>query len=78
VSHIVPGIHPIYSIPTPEKASNHTPEFAEAAGTDEAYRLTILTAKGMAATAWKVLVDDTFAASVKDWFEKGKNASTSI
>ncbi|KFY49409.1 hypothetical protein V495_00598 [Pseudogymnoascus sp. VKM F-4514 (FW-929)] len=70
VSQVVPGFHPIYTIPTPEKASNHTPEFAAAAGTDEAYRLTIDTAKGMAATAWKMLTDDEFAASVKEEFEK--------
>jgi len=70
VSQVCPGIHPIYNIPTEDGASNHTKEFTRAAISDEAYRLTIQTARGMAATAWKLLTDDKFAGEVKADFER--------
>jgi hypothetical protein len=75
VSHICPGFHGLYTIPAPDKAPNHTPEFADAAGTEEAHRLTILTSKGLAGTAWRVLVDDEFAKRMKRDFEKDREDS---
>lgn len=74
VTQICPGIHPIYNIPN-SKGANHTIEFTDAVITEEAYQLTLDTAKGMAATGWKVLSDDAFAKEVRDDFEKGKAAS---
>jgi hypothetical protein len=77
VTQVCPGIHPIYTIPTENGASNHTKEFTTAVITEEAYRLTLDTSKGMAATAWKFLTDDGFAGKVKAEFEKvasGKRA----
>ena len=68
VSYKCPSIHPVYRIPAPNNAANHTKEFTAAASTDEAYRLTLQTATGMAATAWKVLSDDKLAADVKAEF----------
>lgn len=50
--------------------SNHTPEFAAAAGTPEAHRLTLETSKGMAGVAWRVLADDDFASAMKESFQK--------
>ncbi|KAF2816772.1 metal-dependent amidase/aminoacylase/carboxypeptidase [Mytilinidion resinicola] len=70
VSQVCPGFHPVYNIPTDDGASNHTKEFTKAAISDEAYRLTIQTAQGMAATAWKLLTDDNFAGDVKADFER--------
>jgi len=72
VSYVCPSIHPVYNIPADDGASNHTKQFTAAAITDEAYRLTIVTAQGMAATAWKLLSDDGFARDVKMEFEEGK------
>jgi hypothetical protein len=69
---VCPGIHPVYHIPTPQDAPNHTHGFTEGAGTDEAHRLTIQTSKAMAGTAWKVLTDDGFAQKVKESFKPGK------
>lgn len=70
MSHVCPGFHGLYAIPAPDKAANHTPEFAAAAGTEEAHRLTLMASKGMAATAWRVLVDEEFATALKRDFEK--------
>ena len=72
VSYVCPSIHPVYNIPADDGASNHTKQFTKAAITDEAYRLTIITAQGMAATAWKFLSDDGFARDVKTEFEEAK------
>ncbi|KAG9244181.1 metal-dependent amidase/aminoacylase/carboxypeptidase [Calycina marina] len=72
VSYVCPSIHPVYIIPADDGASNHTKQFTKAAIKDEAYRLTIATAQGMAATAWKLLSDDEFAGSVKSEFEQTK------
>lgn len=74
VTQVCPGFHPIYTIPTTNGASNHTHEFTSAAATDEAHRLTISTAKGMAGTAWRVLTDDDFAKDMKEEFERDKKA----
>jgi hypothetical protein len=62
----------LYTIPSQGDPSNHTPEFTAAAGTEESHRVTIMTSKGMAATAWRVLVEDEFAAAVNQDFEKDK------
>jgi hypothetical protein len=72
VTQVCPGIHPVYNIATENGASNHTKEFTAAVITEEAYRLTLDTAKGMAATAWKFLTKDDFAGEVKAEFEKDK------
>jgi hypothetical protein len=71
VTQVCPGIHPVYNIPSSQGA-NHTKEFTAAVISEEAYRLTLDTAKGMAATAWKVLRDDDFAREVKAEFEKSR------
>jgi hypothetical protein len=62
----------LYTIPAEGNPSNHTPEFTAAAGTEQSHRVTLMTSKGMAATAWRVLMDDEFAAAVKRDFEKDK------
>jgi hypothetical protein len=69
---VVPGFHGLYTIPAPGNPSNHTPEFTAAAGSEESHRVTLMTSKGMAATAWRVLADDEFAKAMKRDFEKDK------
>lgn len=77
VSHIIPSFHGLYSIPINDNAANHTPGFTDAAATDEAHRLTLLTSKGMAGVALRFLTDEKFAKEVKDSFERDKSAETS-
>ena len=72
VSYICPSFHGIFGIPVTEGAYNHTPGFTAAAGTDRAYDLAIVTAKGMAMTGWKILTDDGVAAAVRQDFEDDK------
>ncbi len=64
----------MYAIPVKDNAVNHTPGFHDAAGRDEAHKLTILTSKGMAGVGLKVLVDDEFAKRVKEQFEEAKKS----
>lgn len=72
VTQVCPGFHPVYNLPSASGA-NHTKEFTAAAITDEAYKLTIDTAKGMAATAWRLLSDDSFAHEVRLEFERSRS-----
>ena len=74
VSHVCPSFHGVYAIPVEDNAVNHTPGFTKAAGTDEAYRLTVATSKGMAGVGLRVLLDDAFAKEVKAQFEAAKQA----
>jgi hypothetical protein len=62
----------VYAIPVKDNAVNHTPGFHDAAGTAEAHRLTILTSKGMAGVALRLLVDEAFAKEVKEQFENAR------
>ena len=59
----LPALHPGYAIPTVPDGGNHTPAFASAAATDEAYRATLDVAEALALTGARVVVDD-------DWYEK--------
>lgn len=62
----------MYAIPVKDNAVNHTPGFHDAAGTDEAHRLTILTSKGMARVGLRLLINDAFAKEVKEQFEDAR------
>jgi hypothetical protein len=64
----------LYAIPVKDNAVNHTQGFTDAASTDEAHRLTILTSKGMAGVALRVLIDDSFANEVKVQFGLARKA----
>ena len=70
VSYVVPTFHGGFAIPCPPGAYNHTAEFTECAGTMEAFRRTLLTSKGMALAAWKVLSEKGVAERLwKDFKE---------
>jgi len=71
VSYELPAFHPHYAIPTVPSGSNHTPEFAQAARTQEAHDATIVVMKGLALTGFRVLSDDIFFRQVKDAFDGG-------
>ncbi|KAJ5939568.1 hypothetical protein N7466_002702 [Penicillium verhagenii] len=68
VSYVVPGFHGIFCIPV--DGVNHTPQFTKGAGSSEAYERAIACAAGMAVVACQILVDDEFAESVKNDFER--------
>ncbi|KAL2871387.1 M20 family metallopeptidase [Aspergillus lucknowensis] len=72
VSYAVPGFHGIFTIPA--KGGNHTPHFADGAGTREAYTRAIDCAAGMAVVACHFLEDDGFATRVWEDFEARSSA----
>jgi hypothetical protein len=69
VSYVCPSFHSGFAIDTQPGAFNHTAGFTAAAGTEDAYRKAIGSAKGMALAAWKVLVDEELAKQVREAFE---------
>lgn len=56
----LPTIQSVFSIPITKNGSNHTPQFAQSASTPEAHAAAINTSKALAATALRVLTDETF------------------
>ena len=71
VSHVVPSIHPMYTIGT---AVNHSVEFTQVANTGEAHALTISMGKAMALTALEVLTDSSLLQQIKKEFEQGASS----
>ncbi|CAK39975.1 hypothetical protein M747DRAFT_285208 [Aspergillus niger ATCC 13496] len=72
ISYAVPSFHGHYFIPTPPGTAMHTEAFRDSAKTEEAHNITMSVGKGMAVAGLKVLTDESFAAQVKDYFEKDK------
>ncbi|KAI7978385.1 hypothetical protein EIK77_009230 [Talaromyces pinophilus] len=68
VSQAVPGLHALIAIPAPPGTSIHNRAFTEAAGTVEAHERVLEAAKGMALTAWSILVDDDVFAQIEKDF----------
>ncbi|KAI9725896.1 MAG: hypothetical protein M1834_009459 [Cirrosporium novae-zelandiae] len=73
VSYIVPAFQPSYGIPAGPGCANHTIGFHDAAGTEEAFNRTLTIGKSLAATAWKILSDDTTALKMKKDFEEDRS-----
>ncbi|TBU59837.1 aminoacylase 1-like protein 2 [Dichomitus squalens] len=79
ITYALPSFHPSFTIPT--RGSNHTPEFAEAAATEEAHKACINMSITLAANGLRLLTDDAFAnkasryiprSQVKKTFEEDK------
>lgn len=68
VSHVVPSIHPMYSIKT--EGGNHTHEFASATGAEMAQTPTLMAAKAMAMTAIDVLCNPELLEQMKSKHNK--------
>ncbi|GIY64511.1 peptidase M20 domain-containing protein 2 [Caerostris extrusa] len=66
VSHVVPSIHPTYSIGT--QAANHSVEFTKASGTSEAQVTTLITSKSMAMVALDLMCDQNMLKQAKEQF----------
>ncbi len=72
VTYEVPAFHGSFTLPSKPTDLMHASGFQRVAGTDEAHRITVKVAKGMALSAWRILVDDDFAQKMKDDFEQDK------
>lgn len=68
VSHVVPSIHPTYSIGT--KAPNHSLDFTKASGAPEAQRTTLIAAQSMALLALDVMCNPDILNKAKEQFNK--------
>ena len=68
VSHVIPSIHPKYSIGT--TVSNHSKEFTVAAGDFKAQKYTLDVAKALAMTALDVYSNPELLKQIKSDFEK--------
>lgn len=68
VSYAVPGFHGMFTIAA--EGVNHTPEFTAGAGSQASYRRCLDCAAGMAVVACQMLVDNDFAAQVKEDFQR--------
>jgi metal-dependent amidase/aminoacylase/carboxypeptidase family protein len=73
VSHAIPALHAIIGIPVSDGAHNHTHQFTDAAGSEEAHRRAILSGKAMAMTGWKLLVDDALYDRVRAAFTESRS-----
>merc|ERR1712012_216540 len=68
VSHVVPGIHPMFYIGV--DAMNHTREFTAASGADKAQRYTLDQGKALALTAIDVLCNPELVPKLKEELEE--------
>lgn len=68
VSHAIPSIHPVYSIPS--KAANHTKEFTESSGDLGAQLPTLIAAKAMAMTTIDVFCNPQLLENLKKAFKE--------
>ncbi|XP_022802459.1 peptidase M20 domain-containing protein 2-like [Stylophora pistillata] len=71
VSHVVPSIHPMYSIGT--TAPNHSHAFTTAAATEEAHKNTLIASKALAMTAIDVLCKQDLMDKVRIDFKQPNN-----
>lgn len=71
VSWVVPSIHPVYKINS--DGGNHTRAFAEASGSPEAQKPTLIAAESMALTAMELFSDKKLQERVKLEFHKQKS-----
>jgi len=69
VTHALPGLHPVYAIPTKPGGGNHNPLFTAAAAAPEAHAATLIAAKGIAISGMRVLTDEKFAVQVAESFK---------
>ncbi|GBM33827.1 Peptidase M20 domain-containing protein 2 [Araneus ventricosus] len=67
ISHVVPAIHPFYTIPS--EGVNHTKRFTEASGAPEAQTPTLLIGKTLAMTALQIFKSPQVLEEVKKNFE---------
>ncbi|KAA8909348.1 hypothetical protein TRICI_004541 [Trichomonascus ciferrii] len=68
VSHVVPSLHAMFSLEEAGDSNPHQKPFEKAAGKDKAHNVSITIGKGLAQTAFDLIVDDSLHGQVhKDW-----------
>lgn len=70
VSHFVPSFHGAFAIPTTPGVSMHNPAFAACASTDDAHKVALQCARGLAMLALRVLADADVARRAREDFER--------
>ncbi|KAH9004502.1 hypothetical protein EDB86DRAFT_1949946 [Lactarius hatsudake] len=75
VSHALPALHPIFTIPSPDGAQNHSPGFARAARSEAAHTAALRTAALLAHTGFRVHSDGAFCAQVRAAYDAGTDAA---
>ncbi|KAH9000102.1 hypothetical protein EDB92DRAFT_1939845 [Lactarius akahatsu] len=75
VSHALPALHPIFTIPSPDGAQNHSPGFARAARSEAAHTAALRTAALLAHTGFRVHSDGAFCARVRAAYDAGTDAA---
>lgn len=70
VSHVVPSFHGTLDLPTAPNVAIHSPQFAEAAATDDAHAAAMKCAKGMAMLALRVLSDGSVTDGARRDFQQ--------
>ncbi|KAG8951841.1 hypothetical protein FRC04_005533 [Tulasnella sp. 424] len=76
VSYELPSLHPMFAIPTEPGGGNHTTLFTKAAATKQAHAIALQTAKALAITGARILIDDDFMAEVKKAYDEGRMTGT--
>ena len=71
VSQVVPAIHPLVAIASPEVLL-HSPEFASAAASEDGFRGLLDAAKALAMTVVDLLIDKEIVTRAKEEFWRGK------
>ncbi|KAH9053620.1 hypothetical protein EDB87DRAFT_1707407 [Lactarius vividus] len=75
VSHALPALHPIFTIPSPDGAQNHSLGFARAARSEAAHTAALRTAALLAHTGFRVHADGVFCARVRAAYDAGTDAA---
>jgi amidohydrolase len=72
VSHVMPALHPMFGIPCRPGINIHSREFAEVAGTSDAFEMAIVVGKAMALTGWDVMTKDVIFKSAREDFGEAR------
>lgn len=74
VTYAVPALHVIFGLPNKDNPdiNPHNAEFAECAGTEEAFQAAVRCGKGMALTGWEILTNDALWEQCKADFKEDK------
>lgn len=70
VSHVMPALHPMFGIPCDAGIKIHSKEFAEVAGTEQAFEMAVIVGKALAMTGWDLLTQEGMFEKAKADFER--------
>ncbi|KAJ8596036.1 hypothetical protein M405DRAFT_856773 [Rhizopogon salebrosus TDB-379] len=70
ISHLMPGLHPGFSIPTVPGGGNHTRAFTDSACSQAAHDACLIVSKALAWVGMRVISDGEFLQQVKEAFRE--------